>query len=304
MDNSSTKEKEANREWAERIRFKPVDTDPEAVYAVIRQRIRKEEEGPVGVHRGVSVVWKYISFAASLGLLVALSVLAFQREEKEVQMAWVEVSAVPGAKTQVLLPDSSRVWLNEKARIRYPQAFSGEERRVEFTGEALFEVSKDRRRPFIVRVEGMRVKVLGTVFNIFEDPASDRIETTLLEGQIALFKESNVTGRADLILEPAQQAVFDKRSGKMELYPVRTALYTAWKDRNFSFEKNTLEEIMTALERAFHVKIRIESESLKERRLTARFTHEESLEEILSVLQFPGHYQYDKEKGIIYIREK
>lgn len=303
MNNSSEKEKEAFREWTIRMRFKPVDTDPEAVYAAIRNRIRKGDE-PVRIRRHVSVAWKYISFAASLGLLVALSVLAFQQEEKEARMAWIEVAAVPGAKTQILLPDSSRVWLNEKARIRYPQAFSDRERRVEFTGEALFEVAKDQRRPFIVRVEGMRVKVLGTVFNIFEDPASDRIETTLLEGQIALFKESNVTGRADLILEPAQQAIFDKRSGKMELQSVKTSLYTAWKDRNFSFEKNTVEEIMKTLERAFHIEIRIESESLKAKRLTARFTHDESLEEILSVLQFPGQYRYAKEKGIVYIREK
>lgn len=71
-----------DREWADRIRFKPVDTDPEAVYAAVRARIRKEEE-PVYIRRGVSVVWKYVSFAASLGLLIALSVWAFQREEKE-----------------------------------------------------------------------------------------------------------------------------------------------------------------------------------------------------------------------------
>lgn len=71
-----------DREWADRIRFKSVDTDPEAVYAAVRARIRKEEE-PVYIRRGGSVVWKYVSFAASLGLLIALSVWAFQREEKE-----------------------------------------------------------------------------------------------------------------------------------------------------------------------------------------------------------------------------
>lgn len=292
--------------WTSHIRFKPVETDSEAVYQALWDRICNE--GPANQPfppRSVSTFWKYLSLAASFALLLALSTIAYLYDKITVpEVSWIEVTAMPGSRTQVFLPDGTKVWLNAEATIRYPRLFTDPQRTVECNGEAIFEVQKDIRHPFIVRMEGINVQVLGTVFNIFNDTISQRIETTLLEGRVALFKDTNKTGRPDLILQPEQQAVFDKKSGKMAWSTVQTSLYTAWKDRRFSFERNTLEEIMTTLERAFRVKIHIDGRMLKNKRLTASFTHGEPLDEILSVLQISARYQYKKEKEIIYIIEK
>lgn len=307
--------KEPSR-WSGRIRFKPVETDAEGVYHALQERIRADQfeqripadqfvrGDAVCQPRGVPSVWKYLSFAASFGLLIALSLIAYLSHEKEAVASLIKVTAVPGSRTQVFLPDGTQVWLNEEASICYPQAFSGPERIVEFTGEAIFEVRKDLRHPFIVRMEGMEVKVLGTLFNLYDDPDSGQIETTLLEGRVALFKNGNTTDRPDRVLHAGQQAVFDKKSGEIKSRTVQASLYTAWRNRCFTFEKNTLEEIMKTLERAFRVKIQVKGAALKEKRLTASFTHQESLEEILSVLQISARYQYKKEKGIVYITEK
>lgn len=306
-DELPTIDKQTSTRWSDRLRFKPVQTDAEAVYQALQARIRADRPSPAGRParpQRVSIAWKYISFAASFGLLIALSVMAYLYDEKDAAVSLVRVTAMPGSRTQVFLPDGTQVWLNEEASVCYPQTFSGAERVVECSGEAVFDVQKDGQHPFVVRMQGMQVKVLGTLFNIYNDPVSGQIETTLLEGQVALFKEGNTTDRPDLILHPDQQAVFNKKNGEIICRAVRAPLYTAWRDRSFTFEENTLEEIMQTLERAFRIKIHIQGQLLKNKRLTASFTHRESLDEILSVLQISARYHYKNEKGIVYIMEK
>lgn len=296
----------ASVHWSDHIRFKPVETDAEAVYRALQKRIQADSPSPAAPvfrQRGISSAWKCISLAASFGLLIALSTMAYLYKIKDPAVSFIKVTAATGSQTHVFLPDGTQVWLNEEASLSYPPLFSGSQRVVELNGEAIFDVQKDEHHPFIVRMDGMHVKVLGTLFNLYHDAVADQIETTLLEGRVALFKESNTTDRPDLILHPDQQAVFDKKSGEIVCQAVQAPLYTAWKDRRFIFEKTTLEEIMKTLERAFRIKIHIQSPSLKKKRLTASFTHQESLDEILSVLQVTARYHYYKKEKTVYLLE-
>ncbi|MCD7977627.1 MAG: DUF4974 domain-containing protein [Tannerellaceae bacterium] len=214
----------------------------------------------------------------------------------------MEVVAVPGTKTRLVLPDSSIVWLNGSATIRYPQVFTGNERAVEFMGEGLFEVTENREQPFVVNVEGMRIQVLGTLFNVWADADSDYVETTLLDGSVALFLGKNHTSVADHILGINQQAVFNRKSQLLEVKDVSAQTYSSWVTHQFHFEDQTMEEIAHLLERAFGVKIYIQSDTIRNMRLNARFTQQESVEEILSILQIPAHYTYQKKQGAFYIR--
>ncbi|WP_158712876.1 FecR family protein [Parabacteroides pacaensis] len=216
----------------------------------------------------------------------------------------MEMTAVPGSKVKVILPDSSTVWLNSNAKIRYPRRFSPDSRTVEFTGEAFFQVKKNAKAPFIVDAEGLKIQVVGTEFNVYAQPESQIIETTLLSGSVALFGTKNDTQKPEIILSPNQQALYNKKNGHIDIQHVRAATYACWINGLFIFEKNTLEEIMISLERAFNVKIHIEHDALKDQRLTARFVHQETLDEILSVLQTSAHYKYKKVKGEIYISKK
>lgn len=293
------KESQSLLDMEDRICFQPVLVDADAVYEKIWHKIRNENI----VSMGVSPVWKYISIAASLALLVVSAALVSTNSRK-VPLASLEVSAVSGTRVKVVLPDSTIVWLNSNAIMRYPPCFEDDTRSVELVGEALFEVAHDINKPFIVNTEGLRILVLGTKFNVFSLPDTDVIETTLLEGSIALFRPDNQTSEADIVLSPDQQALYDKTNGGISVLNVRASTFASWMSGNFVFERKTLQEIATSLERAFSVRIHIQSEKLRDIRLTASFVHQETLDEILSILQVSAKYKYERRNNDIYIRDK
>jgi transmembrane sensor len=94
------------------------------------------------------------------------------------------VSTPRGRQYQLTLADGSKVWLNAASSLRFPTAFAGKERRVEITGEAYFEVTKNKAMPFVVNVSNAEVRVLGTHFNIMAYNDESVLTTTLLEGSI------------------------------------------------------------------------------------------------------------------------
>lgn len=280
--------------------FSPVQSDPDAVYAKIWKKIERDHPFLIGI----SPVWKYISIAASIALLIVSVTLLSIYPSYQESLAYLEVSAVPGSKMKVVLPDSSTVWLNSNSTLRYPQHFTEGGRCVELTGEALFEVKPDSWNRFVVSSGGLRVEVLGTKFNIHSSSVTDIIETTLLEGSVALFSPNNRTTVADVILSPDQQALYNKKDGSIEVLHVEASSFTSWPSGILIFEEKALQEIAEILERTFDVKIHIQGESLKTKVLTAKFVHQETLEEILSILQISAKYTYRKIGGEIYISDK
>lgn len=280
-----------------RIQFKPVKTEPNVVYDKLWQQIANSDT----IKMDVSSVWKYTSIAASVALLIVSSLLYKVYTEPR-PLAYMEINSMVGSKTRVLLPDSTTVWLNGNSYIRYPKVFDKNTRQIELTGEAFFDVTENKEKPFIVTMEGMRVQVLGTEFNILANANSGLIETTLIDGSVALYNEKNNTATADRILVPGEQALFDKKSGSIEVRPVRTSSYTSWVTGDFFFEKITFGEILGVLERSFNVKFHLKNESIKEVFLTAKFTHKESLEEILSILQISMRYKYEIKDRDVYIK--
>lgn len=297
--NEIDKEIQSFLNMEDRICFRPVQVDADVVYEKIWHKRRNESL----VSMGVSPVWKYISIAASLALLIVSATLVSLNSRK-VPLTYMEVSAISGTRAKVVLPDSSIVWLNGDAIMRYPPCFEGDTRSVEITGEALFEVTHDMNKPFIVNTEGLRIHVLGTKFNVFSRPDADVIETTLLEGSIALFRPDNQTTKANIVLSPDQQALYDKTNGDISVLNVKASAFVSWVSGNFVFERKTLQEIATSLERAFSVRIHIQNEKLREVRLTASFVHQETLEEILSILRISTKYKYERKNNDIYISDK
>lgn len=286
------------RKLMSQVNFKKVETNADQVYDSLWNRISYQafEYRP-----GVSPFWKYISMAATLALLV-VSIYSFHRMNESEKSVYMEVTAVAGSKTKVILPDSTKVWLNSNSTIRYPQKFTADTRKIYISGEALLQVTKDEKKPFIVNLDDMSVQVLGTTFNVFSDKHSDLIETTLLHGSVAIWGKTNNTGTPDAVLKPGQQAMFNKTTGKIDVKDVEAGAYASWVNGRFLFREKTLREITSMLERAYSVKIHLENEKLAAIRLTATFTNNETLDEILSILQISAKYTYYKKKGEIYIQ--
>ena len=143
-----------------RIRFKSLPFDEKQMSDRLSDRVKR----PVIIsYTGKeNSAWKYLSIAASIALLLVTGILLTDKEPEQ-ELVYYETIAVPDAKTKITLPDSSIVWLNANACLRYPREFSEQVRQVEIKGEAFFEVRKDEKKPFIVQTDGIGIRVLGTM---------------------------------------------------------------------------------------------------------------------------------------------
>jgi transmembrane sensor len=163
----------------------------------------------------------------------------------------------PGGNYQVVLPDGTKVWLNAASSLHYPVSFSGsDQRRVQLSGEAYFEVAKVRsgghRMPFIVSGGAQELKVLGTHFNISAYPG-ESTTTTLLEGSVALSRD----GVFEQVLKPGQQA---KVNSGIQVQVVDTSAAVAWKNGLFKFEDAGIHTVMKQFSRWYDVDVQYQGE--------------------------------------------
>lgn len=207
------------------------------------------------------------------------------------------VSTLAECKT-IQLPDGTEVTLNHFSSLTYPERFHEKERKVALNGEGYFEVSKDKKHPFIVQAEAVKVRVLGTHFNIEAYRNDPEVKTTLFEGSVAV---STADNPKSIVLRPNESAIYNKEKGSLTLEMKKNASdEIAWRNGTFIFSHLPLQEIVRELSNSFGVKIKIENATLLNYRLTARFTDGESLEEILHLLQQGRDFEYKQtDKGII-----
>jgi ferric-dicitrate binding protein FerR (iron transport regulator) len=185
-----------------------------------------------------------------------------------------------GGQFKVTLPDGTTVWLNAASSIRYPTTFPGQERRVEMSGEAYFEVAKNGEKPFKVSVNGKaEVNVLGTHFNINAYPDEGIIKTTLLEGVVSM---SNPTNQP-VLLKPGQQAA----AGQADIKIVKDAnidQVMAWRYGLFNFDRSNLQSVMNELSRWYDVDVRYEGQ-VSSQIFRGKIKRDLSLIQVLEVLQ-------------------
>ena len=196
------------------------------------------------------------------------------------------------------MSDGSIVYLNSESELRYPVKFVGEDRRVYLSGEAYFDVSKDKEHPFSVDVNGSVVKVLGTSFNVRAYADENEILTTLVQGSVRFS-----AGKESVVLKPGEQAVLNK-SGRVVIKEVDTYLYTAWKNGVFAFEKQRLEEIMNVVARWYDVNIFWENASQKEVTFTGKMKRYDDFSKVVEMLEMTGNTEFVVKENNIFIREK
>jgi ferric-dicitrate binding protein FerR (iron transport regulator) len=182
------------------------------------------------------------------------STLKYQAKTPATEILFNTLTTAYAQTYTMVLADGSKVWLNAGASIRYPVEFSGNERKVEITGEVYFEVAHDATKPFIVHVAGqkgpMDVQVLGTHFNInaYDDEAV--IRTTLLEGSVKVTKDT-----ASVLLKPGEQTSISLSSQPSQPIPVQTDAVIAWKNGVFSFNNADIDEVMRQLIKWYDIEV-------------------------------------------------
>ncbi|QJB35877.1 DUF4974 domain-containing protein [Chitinophaga oryzae] len=192
-----------------------------------------------------------------------------------------------GGQYQVTLQDGTKVWLNAGSSLRFPAAFSGDERNVALTGEAYFEVAKDKARPFLVTVGAtaatpLAVKVLGTHFNINAYPEEQHHTVTLVEGAVKVDY-----GAANALLSPGKEAILDKTSGRLQTAAADTESAIAWKNGYFIFENEKVESIMRQISRWYDVEISYQGD-VSGKAIGGSLSRSKNVSEVLNMLELTG----------------
>ena len=200
---------------------------------------------------------------------------------------------------KLALSDGSKVWLNSMTEFRFPVAFTGEERKVYLTGEAYFEVAPNSKHPFIVVTEeGMEVKVYGTEFNM-NTYQHGVVQTVLVSGKVGI--RVNATGK-EVMLAPRQMAEYSEKTGMVRVEDTDPYRYIAWKDGEFVFERETIEEIMERLGRWYDVKVFYENESLKQKRFTGVISRYEDIEQVLRLIEGPATLRFEVKGNVVTVK--
>lgn len=209
------------------------------------------------------------------------------------QISYNTLSIPRGSKPmKLVLIDGSEVWLNVASSITYPTAFIGTERKVEITGEAYFEIAKNKDMPFVVKKanEDAQVRVLGTHFNVnaYDDESSMKV--TLLEGAVDVFSRGSHS-----LLKPGQQALIGDRAINV-LKEVDLEEVMAWKNGRFYFDGADIKSVMRQVEKWYNVEVKYEAEIPYS--FVAKISRDVNASELFKILQYTElvHFKIDGNK--------
>ena len=199
-----------------------------------------------------------------------------------------------GGEFSLELADGTRVWLNAESRLRYPVAFTGKERKVEMEGEVYFEVAKNKEKPFIVTVNGVDIRVLGTSFNV--SAYQEDVVTTLVEGKVQLKK-----GNEQVILSPNQQAIWSDDEFRVKQVDARN--FVLWKEGVFYFEDVDLETILDDMARWYNVNVFYMNPALKEMKFSVEIRRYGDINEILRRIEQTKRVKFEIKDRTINVYE-
>ena len=203
-----------------------------------------------------------------------------------------------GGEYSLVLSDGTKVFLNADSELKYPVEFSDGKRIVDLKGEAYFEVHKDSLRPFIVRMNGAEVTVLGTSFNVNTDGEDGQIYTTLVNGSVRVSSVKN--GQAE-VLKPGMQSVMDVQSGQLTVREVDVEPYVAWREGRFVFRAMTLDLIMRQLQRWYDFEVFYQNPELKDYEFRGVIKRDMDLDKVLSVIKVTTNVDFEVKGKVITI---
>ncbi|HEX8019813.1 FecR family protein [Mucilaginibacter sp.] len=183
-----------------------------------------------------------------------------------------------GGQYQFTLSDGTKVWLNAATTFKFPVQFEGNERRVELTGEAYFEVAHDRSKPFRVVSNGQVVEVLGTHFNVNSYADEQVMSTTLLEGSVKVSHNGS-----SKVIKPGEQASLN--ADKLDVVKVNTDQAIAWKNGLFYFHDASIYEVMRQFSRWYDVDVKFEG-NVPDREFSGGISRNVKASQILDLLSF------------------
>lgn len=232
----------------------------------------------------VQPLWQrpLIRVAAAV-LIIALAALGYYLQAP----GDTSYQTMAGQTLEVLLPDGSRVWLNENSQLSYENSFNKAQREVQLLGEGFFEVTRDPQRSFIIHSEQITTTVLGTTFNVRSDGQHNQAEVTVASGRVQV----EAGDQEAVTLTAGDRALWNGEQRQLQKIIHQDPNFLAWKDKKLVFENTELSQVIKDLEEYFGVTIALNNQDIAQCQLTSTF-QEPRLAEVLEVLALTLNLNY------------
>jgi ferric-dicitrate binding protein FerR (iron transport regulator) len=243
-----------------------------------------------------------LKIAAAIALTLVGSVYFYTEKMEAIRLAIHTVTVPPGQRATILLPDSTRVWLNARSEIKYPAFFTSRRRSVQLDGEAYFEVSRNEQAPFTVHTDKCDIEVLGTTFDVDAYSDSEHFSVALIEGSVKVTSSDNP--EQTVTLSPRHKV--DYANGLLLTGLIDDFDAYRWRDGLICFKDADFIELMRRLEKCYDTRIIIEDDKFTNHVISGKLRISDGIDNALRILQKEAKYTFirDSEDAVIYIKKQ
>ena len=290
--------------YACRTQERIVSRDPLRAYWKVDKKLKSQshlKESQKKDHYAIfhRIVIELLKVAAIVLILLGGNFLLQKDDQMESFPSFQTLYVPAGQRAELVLPDSTKVWLNANSKLVYPTSFKEGIRQVELDGEAYFDVKHNGDNPFVVRTKSMNVTVLGTEFNVSAYSGIEEFNIALLRGSVEL----NSSDRSGKYRMKAGEQIF-YREGKYVSAQIGNMDYFKWKEGVLSFNNQPIHVIIDKLRLYYDIRIEVADLPFLEERHSGKFRVKEGVEQVLKVLQLEHKFTYvkDNELNLITIK--
>ena len=301
--NASFEEEAAVKQWMEesaenRLAFLKERKLFDAMLLLGNEEIIKNGKKRFSINLS-SLRTELIKIAAVIAITLGGSYFYYQSSLEKELMAMQTITVPAGQRINITLVDGTNVWLNARTSLSYPVKFGKNNRQVVLDGEAYFDVTKDKSKPFIVQTDNYNVEVLGTQFDVNAYSETGEFETTLMSGSVKVASASDSTQK--ITLKPNNKVYL--QDGKLHVTAVDDYNPYRWKEGLICFKNETFTSIMKDFEKYYGLTIQVKNKNVFKYVYTGKFRQTDGIDYALRVLQkdIKFTYQRDDENQIIYI---
>ena len=250
--------------------------DKAKAWKSIQQKI-SEEEKVLPITRKARAYNAWILRVAAVLIVGLFATWFFLKVNNAPQLILVQTAK---EKKTIVMPDSTIIYLNENSTLLYPEEFAANQRKVELTGEAFFEVTKNPDKPFIIGNENFNVKVLGTSFNVLAYDADEEATVSVVTGKVAF---SDRSGNSVLLIKN-ETGILNKNKKQLNKFSSSNTNFLAWKNKKLEFNKTSFNDVCAALKKYFAIEIEVKDKNILNCTFTGYF-EDPTLQNVLNVLE-------------------
>lgn len=286
----------------------------EKLWPSIEKKINTPEASEINNHKKGINRRLIISLSVAASLLVCFFSYKYYHQSAAFSRKENIVSTKKGSRSNLVLPDGTKVTLNADSKISYGENFEKNTREVSLSGEAYFDVKHDALHPFIIHTSDITIKVLGTAFNVRAYPNELNTETALIRGSLQVTLNEDVNQK--IVLKPHQKILVrnEKAISKEKAVPYMvvtetqkaggadsSVIETQWLNNKLAFNRESFENIVATLERWYGIKIEVYNKSVLSEKFSGVFENK-PVEDVLKALQIVGKFDYERKNDIIIIK--